>query len=270
MRTDGPVARLAHPLYGEVRRAAMGTLRARRLRGRVAQTLDVVPDPIPRAVLTLDSDLPPEPALFLQAAEAATRMYDLPLAERLARAAAATGDPPPGWCTPEPCPGSAAARRPRRSSPTSSKTAADDGTLALAQLYRAGNLSGRWNGSTRPAEALTAAENTGAPPQLVTAMTLSLAASVGELAPVLARGPGLMREDLPDDLTRIVVASAVSAAAAVTGKAELLDEAAVVGGLTGDRVPTSHSRVRARWPPGARAPPCRDTGSGSRAGPLDA
>ena len=93
VRTDGLVARLAHPLYGEVRRAAMGTLRARRLRGRVAQTLDAAPDPIPRAVLTLDSDLPPEPALFLQAAEAATRMYDLPLAERLARAAAATGDP---------------------------------------------------------------------------------------------------------------------------------------------------------------------------------
>ena len=93
VRTDGLVARLAHPLYGEVRRAAMGTLRARRLRGRVAQTLDAAPDPIPRAVLTLDSDLAPDPALFLQAAEAATRMYDLPLAERLARAAAATGDP---------------------------------------------------------------------------------------------------------------------------------------------------------------------------------
>ena len=93
VRTDGLVARLAHPLYGEVRRATMGALRARRLRGRVAQTLDAAPDPIPRAVLTLDSDLAPDPALFLRAAEAATRMYDLPLAERLARAAAATGDP---------------------------------------------------------------------------------------------------------------------------------------------------------------------------------
>ena len=56
---------------------------------------------------------------------------------------------------------------------------------------------------------------------------------------VLARGPGLMRGDLPDDLTRVVAASAVSAAAAVTGNIELLDEAAGVGGLTGDRVPTS-------------------------------
>ena len=47
VRTDGLVARLAHPLYGEVRRSAVGTLRARRLRGRVAQTLDAAPDPIP-------------------------------------------------------------------------------------------------------------------------------------------------------------------------------------------------------------------------------
>ncbi|HEX5534001.1 MAG TPA: AAA family ATPase, partial [Actinomycetales bacterium] len=93
VRIDGQIARLAHPLYGEVRRAAMGTLRARRLRGRVAQTLDATPDPIPRAVLTLDSDLPPDPALFLTAARAAIHLYDLPLAERLARAAAATGDP---------------------------------------------------------------------------------------------------------------------------------------------------------------------------------
>ena len=93
VRTEGLVARLAHPLYGEVRRAAMGAQRARRLRGQVAVTLPVGPDPIPRAVLTLDSDLPAEPALFLQAAEAATRLYDLPLAERLARAAATTGAP---------------------------------------------------------------------------------------------------------------------------------------------------------------------------------
>jgi hypothetical protein len=93
VRTDREVVRLAHPLYGEVRRDAMGALRARRLRGLVARTLQAEPDPIPRAVLTLDSDLPGEPDLFLQAATAATRMYDLPLAERLAGAAAATGHP---------------------------------------------------------------------------------------------------------------------------------------------------------------------------------
>ncbi|HEU4547132.1 MAG TPA: AAA family ATPase, partial [Microlunatus sp.] len=239
VRTDGSVARLAHPLYGEVRRAAMGSLRSRRLRGLVARTLDVVPDPIPRAVLTLESDLAPEPALFLQAAEAATRMYDLPLAERLARAAAATGDfgarlmhaGALSWLS-------------RGDEAEAILTdlvacAPDDVTLAMAQLYRAGNLLRTMEQLDEARRALAAAAATGAVPQLVSAMTLSLASSVGELTPVLDRGPGLMREDLPDDLTRVVVASAVSAAAAVTGRTELLDEAAVAGGLSGDRVPTS-------------------------------
>jgi DNA-binding CsgD family transcriptional regulator len=55
---------------------------------------------------------------------------------------------------------------------------------------------------------------------------------------VLASGPPLLRSDLPDDLARILVASAVSGAAALTGERDLLDEAAVVGGLTADRLPT--------------------------------
>jgi DNA-binding CsgD family transcriptional regulator len=239
VRIDGSVARLAHPLYGEVRRAAMGNVRARRLRGRVAQTLNAGPDPIPRAVLTLDSDLPPEPALFLQAAEAATRMYDLPLAERLARAAAATGDPGARLMHAGALSWLSRGDEAEAILADLVANAPDAVTLALAQLYRAGNLLRTMARLDEARRALTAAEVTGAAPHLVTAMTLSLASSVGEIAPVLTRGPGLMREDLPDDMTRVVVASAVSAAAAVTGKAELLDEAAVVGGLTGDRVPTT-------------------------------
>jgi DNA-binding CsgD family transcriptional regulator len=238
VRTDGLVARLAHPLYGEVRRAAMGTLRARRLRGRVAQTLDAVPDPIPRAVLTLDSDLPPEPALFLEAAQAATRMYDLPLAERLARAAAATGDPVTrlvhaaalSWLSrgdeADAILGDVADGTP------------DPGTLALVQLHRTGNLLFTLARPGEARQALAAAEATGAAPLHVAAMSLVLSAADGELSPVLARGPQLLHEELPDDLARILVASAVSAAAAVTGEHALLDEAAVVGGLTADGVPT--------------------------------
>jgi DNA-binding NarL/FixJ family response regulator len=166
VRTDGHVARLAHPLYGEVRRAAMGTVRSRRLRGLVAQTLDAEPDPIPRAVLTLDSDLPPDPALFLRAAEAATGLFDLPLAERLARAAATTGDP-------------------------------------VARLVHAAALS--W-------------------------------LSRGEEAEEILRDIA----ETPDPGLRAFaeLASAVSAAAAVTTRPELLDEAAVVGGLSAGRVPT--------------------------------
>ena len=237
VRTDGSVARLAHPLYGEVRRAAMGSLRARRLRGLVARTLDAVPDPIPRAVLTLESDRAPEPALFLQAAEAATRMYDLPLAERLARAAAATGDfgarlmhaGALSWLS-------------RGDEAEAILTdlvadAPDDATLAMVHLHRTGNLL--WT-LARPEEArqtLAAAQATGAAPLHVAGMSLCLAAAVGDFPLVLDRGPQLMRAEPADVLVRILVASAVTAAAAVTGDSALLDEAAIVGGLTADQVP---------------------------------
>ena len=172
VRTDGLVARLAHPLYGEVRRAAMGTLRARRLRGRVAQTLDTAPDPIPRAVLTLDSDLAPDPALFLQAAEAATRMYDLPLAERLARAAAATGDPVARLVH------AAALSWLSRGDEAEAifadlvGSAPDSGMLALAQLHRTGNLLFTMARLDEARRALAAAEATGAAPLHVAAMSL--------------------------------------------------------------------------------------------------
>jgi DNA-binding CsgD family transcriptional regulator len=238
VRIDGQVARLAHPLYGEVRRTVMGTLRARRLRGRIALTLDATPDPIPRAVLTLDSDLPPEPALFLQAAEAATRMYDLPLAERLARAAAATGDPAARLVHAAALSWLSRGEEAEAILADLAESAPDAGTYALVQLHRTGNLLFTMARPDEARQALAAAEATGAAPLHVAGMSLALAAAVGELSPVLARGPALLHEELPDDLARILVASAVSAAAAVTGERVLLDEAAVVGGLTADRVPT--------------------------------
>ncbi len=235
---DGLVARLAHPLYGEVRRATMGTLRARRLRGRVAQTLDAESDPVPRAVLTLESDLPPDPGLFLRAAEAAIRLYDLPLAERLARAAAATGDPPAqlvhaaalSWLT--------RGEEAEAIFVKVAKHAPDPGTQAVVHLHRTGNLLFTLAEPGEAREALAAAEATGALPLHVASMSLVLAAAAGELPTVLIRGPELMREDLPDGLARILVASAVSAAAAVAGRRDLLDQGAALGGLTADRVPT--------------------------------
>jgi DNA-binding CsgD family transcriptional regulator len=238
VRTDGLVARLAHPLYGEVRRAAMGTLRARRLRGRVAQTLDAAPDPIPRAVLTLDSDLPPEPALFLRAAEAATRMYDLPLAERLAHAAAATGDPAARLVHASVLSWLSRGDEAEAILTALAASAPDAGTRALVHLHRTGNLLWTMSRPDDARRALAAAEATGAAPLHVAGMALVLAVVDGEISSVLARGRELLHEELPDDLVRILVASAVSAAAAVTGEPGLLDEAAVVGGLTADRVPT--------------------------------
>ena len=90
-----PQARLTHPMYGEVRRAALGVTRARRLRGRIATTLAETGsrEPVRRAVLTMESDLPPDPELFLVSAEHALVGHDVALGERLARAAAdASGD----------------------------------------------------------------------------------------------------------------------------------------------------------------------------------
>lgn len=88
--------RLAHPLYGEVRRARIGQLRARRLRGRIASALAGVggrraDDTLRRAVLALDSDLAPDSQQLIAAARAAVHVLDFSLAERLARAAVAAG-----------------------------------------------------------------------------------------------------------------------------------------------------------------------------------
>jgi DNA-binding CsgD family transcriptional regulator len=90
---DGTEARLAHPLYGEVRRSRSPETRLRRLRGQVAAELASAPDSddmgsvVRRATLSLDSDLTPDAELFLKAASGAVWMGDLRLADRLAKAA---------------------------------------------------------------------------------------------------------------------------------------------------------------------------------------
>ncbi|MGH8930697.1 MAG: hypothetical protein ACRDZO_08745 [Egibacteraceae bacterium] len=89
-------ARLAHPLYGEVQRARIGQLRARRLRSRIASALADTgcrrsDDTLRRATLALDSDLPSDPELLTTAARRAAALVDLTLAERLARAAITAG-----------------------------------------------------------------------------------------------------------------------------------------------------------------------------------
>jgi len=90
-------ARLAHPLYGEVRRHSCGALRARRLRGRIANALAHPAsgrnddDTVRRAVLMLDSDLEPDAELFVSAAQRVLDLTDCVLAEKLARAAVAAG-----------------------------------------------------------------------------------------------------------------------------------------------------------------------------------
>jgi hypothetical protein len=89
--------RLAHPLYGEVRRRRAPAIRLRRLRGRVAAELarsdrrDDTQVVVRRAVLTLDSDLDPDAALLITAAQAAMGMGDVELSNRLSNAAIRAG-----------------------------------------------------------------------------------------------------------------------------------------------------------------------------------
>jgi DNA-binding NarL/FixJ family response regulator len=92
------IARLAHPLFGEIRRAGLGELYPARIRGRLAQRLAWEVDAdmhatVRRALLTLESDLAPDPDLFLLAARFAMTLLDLDLADRFARAAADAGAP---------------------------------------------------------------------------------------------------------------------------------------------------------------------------------
>lgn len=86
-------ARLAHPLYGEVRRSREAPTRLRRLRGLVAAELATSDDRddmrvvVRRATLSLDSDLKPDPDLLIRAAAGAVWLWQMQLADRLADAA---------------------------------------------------------------------------------------------------------------------------------------------------------------------------------------
>lgn len=238
VRVDGDVVRLAHPLYGEVRRAAMGSLRARRLRGQVARSLDLAADAIPRAVLTLDSDLPSDPVLFLTAAQSAIGLYDLPLAERLARAASAGGHPGARLVHAAALSWLSRGREAETTLLELAPDAPDAGTLAMVHLHRAGNLLWTLADAAGSRAALDTARATGGLPTHVAAMSLALTAADADVETVLQEGPELLRAGLPDELAAILVSTAVTAAAAVAGDHDLLDEAATVGGLTDDRVPT--------------------------------
>jgi DNA-binding CsgD family transcriptional regulator len=96
----GGEVRVAHPLYGEVRRKRAAPTRLRRLRGLVAAELAASEDRndirllVRRATLSLDSDLAPDSELLVSAAHGAVWLADLPLANRLAEAAIRAGAEP--------------------------------------------------------------------------------------------------------------------------------------------------------------------------------
>jgi DNA-binding CsgD family transcriptional regulator len=94
---DRTEVRLAHPLYGQVRRNRAAAMRLRRLRGRVATELAVLDDRddmqivVRRAALSLDSDLTPDADLLVRAARGAVWLWEFPLADRFAAAAIRAG-----------------------------------------------------------------------------------------------------------------------------------------------------------------------------------
>ncbi|MFY9922154.1 MAG: LuxR C-terminal-related transcriptional regulator [Mycobacterium sp.] len=96
----GVEVRLAHPLYGELRRRRAPHSRLRRLRGQVATELAASSDRddlrviVRRATLGLESDLAPDPDLLVKAAHGAVWLADLALADRLAEAATQAGAGP--------------------------------------------------------------------------------------------------------------------------------------------------------------------------------
>ncbi len=90
------MARLAHPLFGEVRRAAASEMYLSRIRGSLARRLGEDTDAdmhttVRRALLALESDLSPDPHLLLDAARFAMMLLDLDLSDRFATAAAEAG-----------------------------------------------------------------------------------------------------------------------------------------------------------------------------------
>jgi DNA-binding CsgD family transcriptional regulator len=94
----GLTARLGHPLFGELRRAAAGEMHLSEIRGKLATRLAEDGDAdvqatVRRALLRLESDLDPDPELYLEAARHAMTLLDLDLADRFATAATRAGAP---------------------------------------------------------------------------------------------------------------------------------------------------------------------------------
>ncbi|RSM83570.1 helix-turn-helix transcriptional regulator [Kibdelosporangium aridum] len=93
------VARLSHPLYGEVIRSTMAASRARSVAGQLADAMTSTPmrrrdDALRVGTLQLQSGRTGDPRILLAAAKQAKDRFDHELAERLARSAHESGA---GW-----------------------------------------------------------------------------------------------------------------------------------------------------------------------------
>jgi DNA-binding CsgD family transcriptional regulator len=232
--------RLAHPLYGEVRRESIGRLRSRRLRTALAQALLATgtrraDDPMRLAVLALDTDLELDADILLAGARRAARSFDFLLAKRLGEAAAAAGAGAPAQllvASMNAAVAFATTDEPAAPSDAAAVQAASASEIG-AQVVQAAWIANQ----PEAAEALAlAAEQrfTGGDRLAVTAVRAYLVACLGRPRPALELAAEVLGADGPPaaEVSPEAVAWASCArtlALAATGRADELPDAARVG-----------------------------------------
>lgn len=248
-QTPPLAARLAHPLYGEVARVAIGQVRARRLRGLIATTLESAamtsahnsPTQLLRwAVLAVDSDLISDPARLLAAARLAIGLFDLALGERLARAAAEAGGGfdarltqafALSWLSR----GEEAEAR----LVSLAASAPDPATAAVVTVARAGNLFWTLGRTDEAEQVLTQhpSSTDGATTALLAAMTVLFNVSLGRPQRVLDAALPLLDNAEAPRIAVLLAASGAAAAGAVQGRTELVRQVAEQGYRSADQAP---------------------------------
>jgi DNA-binding CsgD family transcriptional regulator len=228
-------ARLAHPLYGEVRRTEIGRLRARRQRSLIATALASDNSPaeqLRRAVLALESDLRPDPGHFLAAAHQAVALFDLSLGERLARAAAEAG----GGFEARLAQALALSWLSRGDEAEDilaglSGSAPDDGAWTLVTGARVGNLfwTLRRIGDAERLLAETLEKTQGPTASFFIALRIALDAGLGHPRQALDNGLTLLEQPELPYLAVLMAASGVAAGGAVLGQVTLVKRVAERG-----------------------------------------
>lgn len=220
--------RLSHPIYGEVRRAAMGTVERRRLMARLADALAGTAETsrsqlLRVAVWRLESDTPASESLFTRAAEIANGVYDHALAERLARRAVTEG----GGFQASLALGDALNRQGRCVEglevlePLAERCESDEEHVAVA-IARYFGLTSEFGFKDEFAEPLLTAERQVRNPNLrsfLRAQRATLVASAGRLSEGIALALEATSGD-PDDLTKLRAVPALASAWLCAGKAD--------------------------------------------------
>ena len=237
----GLVCRLAHPIYGEVRRARLGSLRSRRLRAGLVGAMAGLVDPhdvLRRAVLTLDSDITAEPAELLAAARLAIGLFDLELGERLAGASADAEGGAEALLTQAMALSWLSRGEEAESILCGLSFDVGDPLRAIAGYARVGNLF--WT-LRRPAQAeavlATALSDqpTGPHRQLLVGMAVALDGSLGRAQQALDQGLDLLNQPAVPELAQLMAALGVTGAAAVLGRVLTAQRIAALGFEAADR-----------------------------------